>query len=153
MKERYQSRVAVFLILMRETNGEKEVLLQRRCNTGYKDGEYDAACSGPVEAGESISAAVVREASEAIGIEVTEYDLKLVQVIHAYKENYLNAFFTVDNYKGVPEIKEKDKCDDLNWFKVNDLPENTIYRIRNVIDNMQKGILYDDSEFTHKARM
>ena len=46
MKHRYESKVTVFLVLTRTVNGKKEVLLQRRCNTGYMDGKYDMACSG-----------------------------------------------------------------------------------------------------------
>ncbi len=49
MKERYQSKVAVFLILTREVNGQTQILLQERYNTGYMDGKYDTACSGHLE--------------------------------------------------------------------------------------------------------
>ena len=45
MKERYQSKIAVSLILTRQTVEGKEVLLQRRCNTGYMDGKYEISCS------------------------------------------------------------------------------------------------------------
>lgn len=72
MKERYQSKVVVFLILTRNINGKKEILLQKRCNTGYMDGKYDCACSGHLEKGESLSMAVAREAKEEIGIDVNE---------------------------------------------------------------------------------
>lgn len=49
MKERYKSKVAVFLILTREEKGQKQVLLQERCNTGYMDGKYDTSRSGHLE--------------------------------------------------------------------------------------------------------
>lgn len=62
MKERYETKVAVFLILTRKVNGQTEILLQRRCNTGYMDGQYDMACSGHLEKGESLSRALAREA-------------------------------------------------------------------------------------------
>ena len=52
MKKCYESKVAVFLVLTRETNKGTEILLQRRCNTGYMDGKYDMACSGHLESGE-----------------------------------------------------------------------------------------------------
>lgn len=35
MKQRYESKVVVFLVLTRIVDGKKEVLLQKRCNTGY----------------------------------------------------------------------------------------------------------------------
>ena len=35
MKKRYETKVAVFLILTRENNGKTEILLHERQNTGY----------------------------------------------------------------------------------------------------------------------
>lgn len=150
MKERYQSKVAVFLILTREVNGKTEILLQERYNTGYMDGKYDAACSGHLEKGESVSMALVREAKEEIGIDIDEKDLKFVELIHSYKEDYINVFFTTKKYSGTPKIMEPDKCDDLRWFDIENLPENIFTRIKNVLININKGILYDDAAFTHQ---
>ena len=51
MKQRYQSKVVVFLILTKQFNGKKQILLQERHNTAYMDGQYDMACSGHLEKG------------------------------------------------------------------------------------------------------
>lgn len=150
MKERYQSKVAVFLILTREIEGQTQILLQERCNTGYMDGKYDTACSGHLEKGESLSMALCREAKEEINLDIQEKDLELVSIIHPYQEDYINVFFTTNKYTGTPKIMEPNKCDDLKWFNINELPENTIIRIRNVIKNMKKGIIYDDGDFSHQ---
>lgn len=150
MKERYQSKIAVFLILTREENGKTEILLQERYNTGYMDGKYDAACSGHLEKGESVSMALVREAKEEIGIDINEKDLRFVELIHSYKEDYINVFFTTKKYSGTPKIMEPEKCDDLRWFDIENLPENIFPRIKNVLININKGILYDDADFTHQ---
>ena len=148
MNERYKCIVAVFLILTRENEGQTEVLLQKRYNTGYMDGKYDAACSGHLESNESLSMALVREAKEEINLEIDEKDLELVAIVHPYQEGYLNIFFTTKRYSGTPHIMEPDKCSDLQWFDINNLPHNTIERIRNVIENMKKGILYDNGDFS-----
>lgn len=148
MKKRYESKVAVFLILMRKVNGKIEILLQRRCNTGYMDGKYDMACSGHLEKGESLSMALVREAKEEIDLDIKEENLKLVSVIHPYKEDYINVFFITEKYEGTPKIMEHNKCDDLRWFDLDDLPENITIRNKNVIKNIQKGIIYDDGDFS-----
>lgn len=149
-KDRYQSKVVVFLVLTRKVNENTEILLQKRKNTGYMDNMYDMACSGHLEKGESLSQAIIREAKEEIGIEIQEKDLKMIALIHSYQEDYLNIFFEVNKYDGIPEIKEKNKCSDLDWFDINKLPENTITRIRNVLENIKNGIIYDDGDFSNQ---
>lgn len=149
MAERYQTKVAIFLVLTRENENGKEILLQERCNTGYMDGKYDTACSGHVEKGESLTMAVCREAKEEIGLTIHEKDLRLVCVIHAYQEDYLNVYFTTDTYQGTPSIMEPNKCDNLQWFPIQQLPSNTISRVRNVITYMGEKAFYDDADFTH----
>lgn len=150
MKERYKNILTVFLILTRNNNGKTEVLLQERRNTGYMDGKYDTACSGHLEPNESLSMALVREAKEEINLEIDEKDLELVALIHPYQEGYLNVFFTTKKYSGTPHIMEPDKCSNLQWFDIDNLPNNTIERIRNVIENIKKGIIYDDGDFSHQ---
>lgn len=152
MEERYQTKAAVFLILTRTENGKTEVLLQERCNTGYMDGKYDTSCSGHIERGESLLTATVREAKEELGIDINEDDLNLVAVIHPYEENYINMFFTTKKYTGTPKIMEPNKCSNLKWFNINTLPENIVVRVKKVIENMHKGIICDDGDFSHQKK-
>ena len=112
------------------------------------DGMYDTACSGHLEKGETLSMAVIREAKEEIDIEIKEEDLEFLQLIHPHNEGYINVFFTTKKYQGSPKIKEKDKCEDLRWFNVNELPENIMPRKKNVLKNLELGILYDDGDFS-----
>lgn len=83
------------------------------------DGKYDAACSGHLERGESVSMAVAREAKEEIDLDIEEKDLKLVSIIHSYEEDYINLFFTTNKYEGIPRIMEPNKCSNLQWFDIN----------------------------------
>jgi mutator protein MutT len=152
MKERYLSKIAVFLILTRETENGTEMLLQRRYNTNYMDGFYDMSCSGHVEAGETMTQALVRETSEELGINIKESDLYLVHLLHSYKNDYVNVFFKVKEYVGTPRIMEPNKCDDLNWFNINNLPDNVIPKNRNVIECIKNNIMYDDDDFQYLKR-
>ena len=147
MKERYKSKIAVFLVLTRNIDNKTEILLQKRKNTGYMDGMYDMACSGHVEEGESMSQTVVREAKEELGIDINETDLELAFLLHPYKENYLNIFFRTNKYNGIPSIIEKDKCEELKWFDINDLPDNLIELNKNAIECIKNSIIYDEQEF------
>ena len=71
-RERNKAVPAVYLILERDDGC---ILLMRRCNTGYQDGNYNLP-SGHVEDGELPKAAMVREAKEEIGIDVAQEDLE-----------------------------------------------------------------------------
>ena len=148
MKERYVVKVALFLIITRNAENGTEILLQERCNTGYMDGKYDMACSGHLEKGESFTQALVREAKEEIGIDIKEEDLEFVHLYYPYEEEYVNVFFKANKYEGVPTIKESDKCDSLKWFNIKDLPDNIIPKHKNVIECMDKKVMYDDRNAT-----
>lgn len=147
MTERYKSKVAVYLLLTRNENNKAEILLQRRYNTGYMDGFYDMACSGHVEKGESLTHAIKRESLEEIGIKIDEKDLVFAHLLHRFNDDYINVFFKVKKYIGTPKIMEPNKCDDLNWFDINNLPDNVIPNNRNVIECIKNNIMYDDGDF------
>jgi 8-oxo-dGTP pyrophosphatase MutT (NUDIX family) len=67
---RLHAIVAVHLFLVR---GD-EILLLRRFNTGYEDGNYSVT-AGHLDGGEPVLAAMLREAREEAGIE-------LARIIH-----------------------------------------------------------------------
>jgi 8-oxo-dGTP diphosphatase len=117
---RLLSRTAVFVIV-RDTAGK--VLLLRRNNTGYMDGRYDIP-AGHVEPGERILETAVRELREETGITVTESDLVLHHVNQFYANgfSYDNFFFVAKAWSGVPTVIEPNKCDDVQFFALDDLP-------------------------------
>ena len=71
--------IAVHLLLVRE----ERVLLLRRYNTGYEDGNYSVV-AGHVEGGEELVTAMIREAREEAGIELLPSDLEVVGVHHEH---------------------------------------------------------------------
>ena len=77
MKPRHATIVDVHLILRR--NGA--LLLSRRANTGYADGQY-CLPGGHLEDGESVVQAVVREAAEEVGVTRHPQALRCVHVMH-----------------------------------------------------------------------
>lgn len=120
---------AVFMIV-RDAAGR--VLLHRRANTGFMDGYYDFP-SGHVEAGESFTEAAVRELAEEVGLATTESDLQLVHLNQVYlKLAYINIIFEVTRWSGSPTIMEPNKCDDLQFFALDALPEKCTLGVRDV---------------------
>ena len=134
MKKRYSIICASYLLLMQDTN----ILLLRRFNTGYQDGNYSLP-AGHVDEGESVGDALVREAKEEIGINIQKQDVTLTHVMHrkgtSQSDERLDFFFTCRTYTGKVVNIEKEKCDDLSWFPVDMLPTNTIPYVKVAINN------------------
>jgi 8-oxo-dGTP diphosphatase len=111
---------AVFVLLQNEKG---EVLLQKRQNTGYMDGRYDASMSGHVELHENIYEAAIRELAEEVGVEAMEQDLELVMLSQMDVDRpYLNYTFVCRKWAGTPQIMEPEKNSELVWYTIDSLP-------------------------------
>jgi mutator protein MutT len=133
---------------------EDEILLQRRFNTGYKDGEYGLP-AGHIEHSETATACAVREMREEIGVVIDAQDLSLLHTMYRIKQkvdhDYVCFFFRAARWHGAPEIKEPEKCDDLRWFKLDSLPANTIDYIRFALNEISRGNLYSEWDGRQEA--
>jgi mutator protein MutT len=141
-KERYKAIPASYLVMIKDN----KVLLQRRLNTGYEDGNYSMP-AGHVDAGETFTQCVVREIKEEIGIDLNSKDVKVAHVMHRNSGegeigNRIDIFFTAEKWGGEIENKEPNKCDDLSWFDLDNLPENIIPYIKHAIDCINNKIFY-----------
>lgn len=130
MNKPYLTPSAIILMLMRERGGKKQVLLQRRQNTGFADGLWDFSCAGHVEQGESMTAAAVREAKEELGVTVSAESLRFAVLLHKCDKPcnlvYYNAYFVCTEFVEEPTICEPKKCSELKWFDLDNLPEDLI---------------------------
>lgn len=138
--ERLLTRVATYLFLRRDN----DLLLTRRFQTGWEDGKY-TLISGHVDKGESIINAMVREADEEAGIILNPKELQVVHVMHR-KSNvtYMDFFLNINTWQGEPRIVEPNKCDDMQWFPVNNLPENTLPHVRLALEYSQNNIFFSE---------
>jgi len=146
MKNRITSAVAVYLILERE---DGDILIMRRCNTGYQDGMYQV-CAGHLETGELPREAMVREAKEELGITIRIEDLELVHVSarpkHDETGNRIDFFFRARRWEGVPKITEPDKCDDMRWSPCfGGFPQNMTPHVKQCLEFVYEGVF--SSEF------
>ncbi len=130
MSEPYSTPSAIILLLMRERGGKKQVMLQRRKNTGFADGLWDFSCAGKVEEGESMTAAAVREAKEELGATVLADRLQFAVLLHKCDKRcnliYYNAYFVCTEFDCEPKICEPEKCSELKWFDLDNLPDDLI---------------------------
>jgi len=107
-----------------------DVLLMRRANTGYEDGNYQVP-AGHIDAGEVPTDAIIREAKEEIGVVVRSEDLKFVHTMFRTKHDptgdRIDYYFEATTWEGEPHNTEPEKCDDVQWFSIHELPENITY--------------------------
>ena len=96
--------------------------------------------AGCVEGNESITAAMIRESKEEIGIILSEKDLQFSSVIHGKDEedcgrDGIAFFFNTLVYKEKVRNCEPHKCEELKFFPLGKLPENLIPYVKCGIEN------------------
>ena len=138
MSQKHQVHVASYVIFRRDD----KILLMRRANTGYEDGKYSLP-SGHIEAGEFPDAAAIREAQEEVGVKIQ--DLRFKQVLYS-DDNYVCFFFETTKWDGEIRNCEEDKCDDLQWFRLEILPENLTPEVKIALKNYRNRQLYANIE-------
>ncbi len=143
-KERFKLIPTSHLILIKDD----KILLLRRFNTGYEDGNY-SVIAGHLDGNETFLQAMVREAKEEGDINIKPEDLEIVHVMHrkAPNEERIDFFIMAKRWEGELKIMESHKCDDLSWFELNNLPKNTIPYIKQAINNIKDKIFYSEFGF------
>lgn len=132
--------VTVHLFFFREN----QILLLRRFNTGYRDGEYSVP-AGHLDGDETVMAAAMREANEEVGIQLDKNDIVFSSVMHRQEdEERVDFFVQVRAWQNEPFNNEPDKCDELIWVDFNSLPENIIPYVRRAIENHLGGVVFDE---------
>ena len=132
--------VTVHLLFIREN----QILVARRFNTGYRDGEYSVP-AGHLDGDETVIAAGIREAKEEIGVTLKADDMKFSSVMHRIEgDERVDFFVHVQKWSGEIVNAEPDKCDDLRWVNVDELPDNIIPYVRRAIANHLSGVSFDE---------
>lgn len=142
MEERFKCAVCVDLFMFKEEGGEKKVLLMKRKNTGTNDGEYELP-GGHLENGEDIFDAMIRETNEEVLLNIERSDLSILHIMHHYSGQRINFVFGLNGSKLLPKIGEPDKCEKLEWFNVKKMPKQISPKMKKIISNINKNVLYD----------
>ena len=140
-KERFMLRAAVYLMLIKNN----DILLLRRYNTGWQDGKYSLV-AGHLDKGETIARAMIREAQEEANITLQEKVIQVVHTIHRTDEDaeYIDFFLTANTWQGDIKNLELNKCDELAWYPLDNLPINTLPYIKHAIQCYQNNIIFSE---------
>jgi 8-oxo-dGTP diphosphatase len=122
---------AAYLLLLRGTGADLEVLLQLRGpGTSFMAGHWASGVAGHIEYAESVVAAAVREADEELGITVAAEDVEPLCAMQRTLpgcpdpvEQRVDFFLTTRRWTGEPTRREPQKCADLGWYRPSTLPE------------------------------
>ena len=138
-KEKFLS--AVYLIIK---NKEGKVLLQRRQGTKLWPG-FLALPAGHIDEGENAIDAVIREAKEELSIEITEDGIVDSFVVNRRNKSlkpYFDVYFEISSYQGQIKINEPEKCSELKWCDINNLPNDLVDFEVEAIKKRQQGITF-----------
>lgn len=142
-KERNKAIPAAYLFFEKEG----KYLITRRCNTGYEDGIYQVP-AGHIEYGELPSEAAVREGKEEAGVAISPKDLELFHISYRPKhdptDNRVDFFFKVKKWKGDIVNMEPNKCDDMKWVDLDEIPQSMTLHIREAFSALKSGKFYKE---------
>lgn len=146
MKPRHKVIPASYLFLVKN----KKILLLRRANTGYEDGNWSVP-AGHLDGDEAATTAMVREAKEEIGLDIQASKLELAHIMHrrglpgeGLDNERVDFFFVIQDWQGEPSNLEPHKCDGLEWFPLNKLPANTVACVRQAILAYQENRVFSE---------
>lgn len=140
-KDRFKLIPAVHLFMIKDGM----ILLLRRFNTGYEDGNFSVP-AGHLDGGESVIAAMIREAREETDVTVSREQLQIAHVMHRNDDVHerIDFFFTTSSWEGEPQIVETDKCDKLAWYPVDQLPQNMVPYVQTAIELYRKDVYFSE---------
>ena len=139
--EKEKFLAAVYLIIK---DSEGKILLQRRQGTKLWPG-FLALPAGHIDEGENADEAAIREAKEELSIIITKKDITDAFVVNRRNKSlspYFDVYFEISSYKGKIKISEPEKCSELKWCDINNLPNDMIDFEIDAIKNRQKNILF-----------
>ena len=105
-------------------NDDGYIFLARRGPSAKNERGLWEFPGGSVEFGETLSQALQREMLEEYGIEIIVGELVDVvdHILPQEKQHWVSPTYICKIQSGVPQIQEPKKCVDIQWFDVNQAP-------------------------------
>lgn len=107
-------------------NNNGEIFLGKRGRDSRNQIGFWSIPGGGVRFGEKLADAIIREVKEEhdMNIEILEQLPAIDHLILPEKQHWVATPFVAKIKNGQkPKIMEQDKCDEIGWFALNDLPK------------------------------
>ena len=135
MEERLKICVAVHLFIIKDG----KILLQRRNNPNKHAYLKLGIPAGHLERGENVDDAIVREAKEELGIELTDYELVQIMNLNGDTDIYDAYFYVCKGYSGKIVNMEADEAKTLEWHDLSGSLEDLIPYEKYALDQYLAG--------------
>lgn len=141
-KEHFKAVVAINVLLIKDN----KVLLGKRINTGWGDGLWGVV-GGHVDGGELPTFAASREALEEVGLKIDPKNLKHIRTCYLFRSDHerIEIDFVADSWEGEVENQEPQKCEKVEWFALDNLPEVNTYT-KQLINDYLNNIKYFEAD-------
>lgn len=118
-------------------NEDGEIFMARRGKKVTNEAGLWEFPGGKLEFGEKLRDAVVREIKEEfdIDIEVIELLDAVDHILPDEHQHWVSPSFICRLKSGEPRIVEPDKCDEICWFKVEDIPKDITKATQSNLDD------------------
>lgn len=122
-------------------NKKNEVLLLKRGKKSKNEVGWWCKPGGAVDYGETAIKAMEREIKEETGIKIKIWGLlsHTDHVINKEKQHWIAINFLADVVSGKPKIMEPEKCEEIRWFSMKNLPKKLTKTTKEPVDNFLKG--------------
>ena len=136
--KRHMVKVALYMIVI----SDGKIVLMKRQNSGCDDQMFTVP-GGHMEKNETPLGGAIRETLEEIDIKVKMpilssviYRTNLTVGQKCSRKDFIDFFFKCESHEGVVKIMELDKCSEIIFANVNDLPDNMVPQVEFAIKNM-----------------
>lgn len=143
MMEKLRPKIGIGVYLLNDRN---QVLLMLRKNVA-SSGTW-CPPGGHLEMAEEFMDCVKREAMEEVGLTILEADLWAVNNNITNKDwHYVNLDFLVSKWAGISKNLEGEKCEKIDWFDLNNLPQPLMLPTENFFKNNPKCLCRSGKNF------
>lgn len=133
-------------IILKDKN---KILLVQRCNSDWMSNYWNFP-GGLLEENETLAAAAAREIYEEVNATVNQTDFTLQHVLHVHKnekntKDIIGFYFMAETWQGPIINKEPDKHSDVQWFDINNLPDNITEHALLAIESIKTNKIYSEN--------